>query len=313
MHYQIRDEISDLPIISYNKYSTDTSCAFQVFCARYIGRVTATKHVSKEAPVSAASVVVFKWHMQTHGQSQTAYVQERANIIKGSAVPLPCPWRAALHMEATYAAMHDTAKLFCRGCTFTFWLGSPKKISLPVAAGLFPGKTLMVMCPSGQRIEHILCARVCGHLWYCHPGTSSLTNPFDPRDLVVYNVHQRAWRPQSYARQRRIRLRGRCQKRGLGIVALRVRPSFEWAVAVAMWRAEAMRSVDYGDQFDLHRAMAGIDIDVLDTGFGKMVAAAWQWQDSRDGSVHHEMCGEPSRLLRVSPDRFLPRAMRSCR
>jgi hypothetical protein len=73
-----------------------------------------------------------------------------------------------------------------------------------------------------------------------------------------------------------------------------------------------MRSVDYGDHFDLYRAMAGIDIDVLDTGFGKMVAAAWQWEDSCDGSVHHEMCGAPSRLLRASPDRFLPLDMR-CR
>ena len=249
--------------------------------------------------------------MQTHGQSQTVCVRERANIIKGRAVPLPYHWRAALHMEATYASMHDTAKLFCRGCTFTFWLGSPRKVSLPVAAGLFPGKTLMLICPSGRRIEHILCARVRGHLWYCHPGTSGITDPFDPRDLVAYNVHRRAWRPQSYARHRRIRLRGRCQKRDLSIVALRARPSFEWAVAAATWRAEEMRSVTYGDQFDLHAAMAGIDINVLDSGFGKIVAAAWQWQDSRNGSVHYEMCGAPSRLLRMSPDRFLPCAMRS--
>ena len=249
--------------------------------------------------------------MQTHGQSQIAFVRERASIVKDSIVPLPCHWRTALRMEAIYAAIHSTAKFFSHGCAFTVWLGRPKTISLRPVAGLSAGKTLMLVCPSGRRIEHILCARVCGHLWYCHPGTRNSIDPFDPRDLVVHNVHERAWRPQSYARHRRIRLRDRCQKRNLGIVALRARPSFEWAVAVATWRAEELRSVNYGGHFDLHKAMAGIDIDELEIGFGRMVAAVWQWQASRDSGVRHEMCGAPSRFLCVSPEMFLPQAMRS--
>ena len=52
------------------------------------------------------------------------------------------------------------------------------------------------------------------------------------------------------------------------------------------------------------------DVDELHMGFGKMVAAVWQWQASRDGNVHHEMCGAPFRLLRVSPEMFPSRTMR---
>ena len=254
--------------------------------ARYIGKATAGKCVSKQAPISAASTLVFKWCLQAHGLTQTAFVRVRANTIKMCRVPFPCHWRRALQVEASYAAMYETAKALTCGCTFNFWLSAPQNISIPPAGASSPGKTLMLMCPSGRRIEHILCAHIRGHTWYCHPGTLSSTNPFHPRGLVAYDIHQRAWRPGT---RHRVRLRGRPLKRRLGDVALRAKPFFEWAVAVATWRAEEVRSVDHGGRFDMQEAMAGIDIDVLNTRFGSMVAAVWQWQTSRDGSVHRKI------------------------
>ena len=123
-------------------------------------------------------------------------------------IPIPDGWAIALQAArlprcATLAGQHaaeheDGFEFFCH------FLGMPKPLRdtiLPATSGeAYVGSIVYVKFEGGGNAceERLLCARIDGDLWLCHPGSHThgvinAQNPFDSSELVVTNVRRDVW------------------------------------------------------------------------------------------------------------------------
>ena len=136
--------------------------------------------------------------------------EEQASAVETHGVNLPDPWLSAFQWDNRRANLQARCarNLFQISCV----LGVPKPVELPSKDSFLPGVCHVLHLPDGRRVEHVLCARLHGSWWYCHPGSVrgveiSWIEPFAAHDLVLLDVRWRRWQKSILQRQAFARLR----------------------------------------------------------------------------------------------------------
>jgi len=223
------------------------------------------------------------------GRPMQVVTEEQASAVETHGVNLPGPWLSALQWDNRRANLQARCarNLFQISCV----LGVPKPVELPSKDSFLPGGCHVLHLPDGRRVEHVLCARLHGSWWYCHPGSVrgveiSLIEPFATHDLVLLDVRRRRWQRSQSSRNKR--LRGRVQQRNLQSVVLQQKEKFDWIVAVAHWRAEERRASGNGIGFNFKKAARQWEIDFLKWPRRvRQQMVFWTWRESRETDIVH--------------------------
>jgi len=201
---------------------------------------------------------VYVWRLASNGQERAALAKKSARCDSiAKYVPLPDKLKNVLEIENHYEKVLAEARRALPGTTFSLRLGVPRKLE-PPPHPYAPGAAVMLRLPSGNRVEHVLCAHVSGDLWYCHAGSPkegglNTVEPFSAKDLVIQNLAG-CWRPWQ-----RKRLRGRSVKRDLAATAVEKHACFERVATIAKWRAEVHRAQERGMPIHIAAVCAGVD------------------------------------------------------
>ena len=272
---------------------------FARLSCQYVGVSTGPHTYASAAQALRNSTLVYLWRLTANGQERTAVVKKSARIDTiGRFVPLPQQLKGILDIETAYLRVLDMARQRFPRTTFNLRLGVPKKLEAPPHP-YAAGASVMLRLPSGQRVEHVLCAHISGNLWYCHAGNPkegvlNIIDPFNAAGLVIQSLAS-CWHPWQLQRKR---LRGRCTKRGLEAAVMEKRSCFERVVAIAKWKAEAYRAREHGEPVCISAASAGVDFTEEALGaaaaspWTSTVFAVWQWGDTaldRDNYLDVEM------------------------
>lgn len=280
---------------------------------------------SSTAPVLRTSTLVYVWRLAAMGFVRVAIAKKSARFDAiDQYVPLPAALKNILQIDAHYDAVLREARRILPTATLNLRLGIPKKLE-PPSISRAPGATVVLQLPSGKRVEHVLCARVYGDVWYCHAGSPehgdlSVMRPFRIGGLVLHDL-TRAWHPRQAKRKR---LRGRCVKRDLAAAASKHWPSFERLVAVARWKAERERAKKRGMPMLLDAATAGVDFtekafeEAGHKPWTSTILAVWQWAAAAPQHGPHTRLGGDVHMqysLRNAPYRIfgsMPRLLIPC-
>ena len=173
----------------------------------YIGVATDRGGFSLGKLPSPRSVLGFRWEMIFQGSPVQVVTEEQASAVETHGVNLPGPWLSALQWDKRRANLQARCarNLFQISCV----LGVPKPVELPSKDSFLPGGCHVLHLPDGRRVEHVLCARLRGSWWYCHPGSVrgveiSLIEPFAAHDLVLLDVRRRRWQRSQSCRAKRL-------------------------------------------------------------------------------------------------------------
>ena len=123
----------------------------------------------------------------------------RCNNAVSRSVPLPLSWRTAIKVVAAVDRMRREAiaeasrQIENPQCDCRLF-GIPKSGADLDELCSTAGTVVWLKCQQGTRQPFLLCARVSGDVWICHPGTLldsgalCSDNPFDIKDLAVRDV-----------------------------------------------------------------------------------------------------------------------------
>ena len=207
-------------------------------------------------------MVCFEWTFKGYGHSETFKQKMRCDSAIKS-VPFPQPWKTTIKVVTRIDRMRrdaivEASRLIESSPCECRLLGVPKPQEVLDELCGSPVAVVFLTCPRAGRQGFLLCARVVGDVWLCHPGTLAdgaicADRPFDFNDLSARDIV--ADRFDAFAMPR-ARIRHRTEVNLLEAVAAH---PIEWSRirSIAIWKAEELRTES--GQIDIERASAGFE------------------------------------------------------
>ena len=143
------------------------------------------------------TIVTFEWNFvsRDYNEADVHQVSFRDAVKPQRTVPYPSSWSTVVPLVAALpsaigdstskaAMVSNNANVRCQV------LGAPKDLATLDSLSGAPVSVVHLTTPQGTRQDHLLCARVDGDTWICHPGTTCrdgalfTDDPFKEDDLV---------------------------------------------------------------------------------------------------------------------------------